>query len=167
LNPLFVDKKLYKEGAKCISLNYERAYPQAKTLNMLGSFLAYKKAKAKGAYDALLIDKDGFIREGTRTNFFGMVADTIYSPPKENILEGVMRHNVVSFAENNGYKYTEKQISLLDIADLDCCFLTSSSSKILPIKSIDKKSLEVSSTYLRKLMKDFDGYLKTLRTPAI
>jgi branched-chain amino acid aminotransferase len=164
LNPLYVDRQLYKEGAKCVTQNYERMYPQAKTLNMLGSYLAYKKASGAGAYDSLLIDNEGFIREGTRTNFFGMKANTIYSPPKDTILEGVMRENVIKYAIENGYGITEKQIDLSDISDFDCCFLTSSSSKILPISLVDDLKLDVDSMQLRNLMSGFDSHLKAMRS---
>src|SRR6185369_1129899 len=57
LNPLFPDKKLYRDGISTITYEYERAFPHAKTLNMLQSYLAYRKAKEAGAYDALLIDR--------------------------------------------------------------------------------------------------------------
>src|SRR3989344_5668234 len=70
LNPLFPDKKLYREGASFVTYEYERAFPHAKTLNMLQSYLAYRNAKENGAYDALLINREGRITEGTRTNFF-------------------------------------------------------------------------------------------------
>ena len=70
LNPLFPDKKLYRDGATLTTYKYERVFPHAKTLNMLQSYLAYREAKKLGAYDALLINFDGYITEGTRTNFF-------------------------------------------------------------------------------------------------
>ena len=70
LNPLFPDRKLYRDGAEFITYNYERAFPHAKTLNMLQSYIAYSKVRETGAYDALLINHDGFILEGTKTNFF-------------------------------------------------------------------------------------------------
>ena len=53
-NPLFPDKKLYRDGAHTTMYKYERALPEAKTLNMLMSYLAYREAKKAGAYDALL-----------------------------------------------------------------------------------------------------------------
>jgi branched-subunit amino acid aminotransferase/4-amino-4-deoxychorismate lyase len=77
LNPFFPDKKLYREGAEFITYQYERAFPHAKTLNMMRSYLAYKKAKESGSYDTLLINNEGYITEGTRTNFFCIKDKTI------------------------------------------------------------------------------------------
>jgi len=68
LNPLFPDKKLYAEGATFVTYEYERQFPHAKTLNMLPSYLAYKKAREVGCYDALLVNSKGCVTEGTRTS---------------------------------------------------------------------------------------------------
>ena len=104
LNPLFPDRKLYKEGATLITERYQREYPHAKTLNMLPSYLAYRRALAAGAYDALLVDDEGNITEGTRTNFFGMQGRTLISPPEAGILLGVMRTVVLKVAADNGFR---------------------------------------------------------------
>lgn len=136
LNPLFVDRKLYKTGVHCITENYERPYPHAKSLNMLPSYLAYKKAKAAGAYDALLINNNGEVTEGTRTNFFAIKGKTIYSPPETEILLGVTRDNVIKVAKQNGYKIMEKPLLLNDLVNYDGLFLTNTSSKIMPILSL-------------------------------
>src|SRR5579884_1460406 len=68
LNPQFIDRKSYRDGVSCITYKYQREYAQAKTLNMLPSYLAYRAARLAEAYDALLIDQKGYIREGSRTN---------------------------------------------------------------------------------------------------
>ena len=108
LNPLFPDRKLYANGAHFITEKYVREYPQAKTLNMLPSYLAYRRARAADAYDGLLVDGDGCIREGTRTNFFVMQAKTLISPPESKILLGVMRQVVLKVAGENGYQTEER-----------------------------------------------------------
>src|SRR5258706_13260244 len=76
LAPKFPDRKLYSEGAKTITVKNERLFPNAKTLNMLPSYLAYTKAKEKDCYDALLLDSHDNLVEGTRTNFF-VVKDNV------------------------------------------------------------------------------------------
>jgi len=157
LNPLFPDKKLYREGAKFITYNYERTFPHAKTLNMLQSYLAYSKARKSRAYDALLTNHDGFILEGTRTNFFCIKEKTIFTPPESDILPGVMRKAVLKVASKNDFKIIETNIKLEDIKSYDGAFVTSSSSKIIPIKSIDGYVLSVPDTLkeLVKLLNDF------------
>lgn len=159
LNPFFPDKKLYQEGAKFITHNYERPFPHAKTLNMLQSYLAYSKAKKEDSYDALLINKNNFIVEGTRTNFFCIKDKTIYSPPEKNILLGVMRKAMLKVALENKYQVEEKNIGLEDMKSYDGAFVTSTSSKIVPVKSIDGHIFDIPNP-LRELMKLLNSFLE-------
>jgi branched-subunit amino acid aminotransferase/4-amino-4-deoxychorismate lyase len=158
LSPLFPDKKLYTRGATTITVPYERYLPNAKTLNMLPSYLAYRKAKNAGCYDALLINRHGCITEGTRTNFFAIKGKTLISPPKEEILEGVTLMHVLEAAKKNGYDVEYRPIPLKDIATFDGAFLTSTSSKIMPLSMIDTQVLTIPPA-LSELIKHFDAFL--------
>lgn len=156
LNPLFPDRKLYRTGVHTICYNYEREFPHAKSLNMLSSYLAYRDASKAGAYDALLISKKGNILEGTRTNFFALKDKTIYSPPSDQILLGVTRDNVLKVATKAGFTVVEQDLPLKEIQTYDSIFLTSTSTKIMPIKTIDKMSWELPNQNLSHLMQAFD-----------
>lgn len=159
LNALFPDKKLYRDGAAFITYEYERVFPHSKTLNMLQSYLAYREAKKVGAYDALLINRDGYITEGTRTNFFCIKDQTIYTPPEKNILLGIMRKVLLKVALENGYKVVEKNIMVDDVVNYDGAFISSTSSKIIPIKNIGEKVLRSQLGELKKLMNLVDDFL--------
>ncbi len=160
-NPLFPDRKLYKTGASCITYNYEREFPGAKTLNMLSSYLAYREAVKVGAYDALLINRQGCVTEGTRTNFFAIRDRTLISPPNEVILPGVTRAIVIKIADKHNFKVVEENIKLSSIGSYDGAFLTGTPIKILPIGSIGNKvSFASSSPITKELIFAFDQYLK-------
>ncbi|OGG51614.1 hypothetical protein A3C18_01550 [Candidatus Kaiserbacteria bacterium RIFCSPHIGHO2_02_FULL_54_11b] len=169
LNPLFPDKKLYRDGVAVITYEYERAFPHAKTLNMLQSYLAYRKAKEAGAYDALLIDREGRITEGTRTNFFcisagggsssGGKGKTLFSPDEKSILLGVTRKMALKVAAENGFEIVQKDIRLSNLSEYDGAFITSTSSKILPIRSVDDFHFGEQPPALKELMAAFDRFL--------
>jgi len=159
LNPLFPDKKLYRDGADFITYEYERPFPHAKSLNMLQSYLAYKKARESGCYDALLVDSEGCITEGTRTNFFCLRGTTILTPPEDEILLGVTRKAVLQVARVNGFEVEEGEIRFGEIEDADGAFVTSTSSKIIPVRSIDSQNLKEPPKALRELMEAFDTFL--------
>lgn len=159
--PLFPDRKLYRDGAQIVTYNYERAFPHAKTLNMLQSYLAYREAKRAGAYEALLIDKDKCVREGTRTNVFYIKGSTLYSPPEEEILLGVTRTHVIQVAKTLGLIVEHKKIKVNDMLEADASFITSTSTKIMPIATIDGKVLPNQSNNLKLLMDAFEKFLKT------
>jgi branched-chain amino acid aminotransferase len=159
LNPLFPDRKLYKQGVRTITKELERPFPHAKTLNMLPSYLAYREAQAANAYEALLINRYGCITEGTGTNVFALQGHTIFSPPEADILLGVTRDNVLEVARQNGYTVKEKELKRIDIAQYDNLFLTSTSAKIMPIRSVDDDIWEEISPKLTELMQVFDKTL--------
>lgn len=161
LNPFFPKPQLYSRGAETITVRAERAWPKAKTLSMLHSYLAYREAKKKEAYDAILVDSNGTALEGTRTNLFGLRGKTIISAPRERILDGVTRKYVLRTAEKNGFLYEEKEFTVPDLLRMDSAFLTSTVSKIVPIRSIDGKAFEHPiSSALKQLMKEFDDFLE-------
>lgn len=159
LNPLFPDRKLYRDGAVLTTYQYERAFPHAKTLNMLQSYLAYSQARKSGAYDTLLINRDGSITEGTRTNFFAIKDKVIYTPPEKDILLGVTRKVLLKVAIDNGYEVAEKSITTDEVPQYDGAFISSTSSKIIPIKSIDGQDLNPKPDALKELMSLFDDFL--------
>jgi len=167
LNPLFPDKKLYRDGVRAVTYAYERPFPHAKTLNMLQSYLAYRTAKEADAYDALLLDREGRITEGTRTNFFCIKGRTLFSPDENTILLGVTRKAVLKVAVANGFTVVQKDIRPSDLSEYDGAFLTSTSSKILPVRAIDDPDASVGAGFqfakqpdtLKELMDAFDTFL--------
>lgn len=162
LNPLFPDRKLYSQGANCITYKYQRDFPQAKTLNMLASYLAYSRAQQADAYDALLVNHKGNLTEGTRTNLFVIKNQTIIGPPVTDILPGITRGKVLEVAKQNDFEILEQDIKISDLQLYDGAFLTSTSSKIVPIRKIDETSWEILPPSLIKLMAVFNEYFINL-----
>lgn len=162
LNPLFPNRKLYKQGADLITYNYERVFPHAKTLNMLQSYLAYREASAHGAYDALLVNRDGCITEGTRTNFCCMQGQTIISPPEDSILLGVMRSAAFAAARTLGFTVEQRPLPLNDLRKYETAFITSTSTKILPVHAIDDQVFGPPTPQLRQLMAALNKLLESL-----
>ena len=164
LNPHFPDKKLYRDGVDLVSYNYERPFPHAKSLNMLQSYLAYKKAKEAGAYDALLVNTQGCITEGTRTNFFCIRGKSLVSAPESQILLGVTRGAVLTVAHEHGFSLEERDITLNEIESADSAFITSTSSKILPVRSIDDTKIKAKPPALVELMDAYEAHLARIVT---
>ena len=156
LNPRYPDRKFYKEGVRMITKELERPFPGAKTLNMLPSYLAYREARAVRAYDALLVNRRGHITEATGANVFALKDRTVFSPPAADILPGVTRDKILEIAMLNGFTVEEKDLKLSDITRYDNLFLTSTSAKIMPVRSVDKQAWAGVSPNLRDLMQLFD-----------
>ena len=160
LAPKFIEKKLYKTGAHVITKQYQRYLPQAKTLNMLPSYLIYREAKAADAYDALLYDTDGQLHEGTRTNVFAIKDKTLMTPPDDMVLPGVTRKTVIECAETNGFEVKKEHIKMDKLVQFDGVFLTGTSPKILPVTSIDNQKLNEIPPALQELMKLYNTFVR-------
>jgi branched-subunit amino acid aminotransferase/4-amino-4-deoxychorismate lyase len=153
----FYSDKLYKFGSKVITYNGERRVSKSKTKDLLMSFMAYREAKKQNAIDALLIDNEGNIREGTRSNFFVIKNQTIITPPADKVLEGITKKIILEVTKND-FNIKYEDIPLESIKNCDECFISSTSMNVMPIKQIDNIVFETNfeKTHLiGKLFKDF------------
>ena len=132
----FYPEKFYKQGVKLITFKGERFMPQAKTKNMLMSYIAFKKAQENGALDALLVDNDGNITEGTRCSFFAIKGNTLIAPPKEHALSGITRKIILELAPRI-LEVKEWPIRVEKLKDYDELFISSTSMNIIPVNQID------------------------------
>jgi branched-subunit amino acid aminotransferase/4-amino-4-deoxychorismate lyase len=160
LAPLFPDKKLYSRGATVSTVQYKRFLPNAKTLNMLRSYLYYTKASREGHYDALFLDKKGNILEGSRTNFFAIKGTTLTTPPKEKVLEGVTRQTVIAAAKKSGFVVKEENIPISKLKKIDGAFLTCTSGKIIPLVQVGNLKFPEIPPKLKELMQIYNEFLK-------
>ena len=160
LQPRFPDKRWYKNGVETITVEFERPIPAAKTLNMLRSYLAQRDATEHECYEALSIHNDDCIYEGTRSNFFAVKGNSIITPPTDTILEGVTRKYVLKLAEENGIDVIEERIPKSEIQKYDGAFLTSSSTKVMPIIKIDTYEFAEIPETTKRLISLYDELLR-------
>jgi branched-subunit amino acid aminotransferase/4-amino-4-deoxychorismate lyase len=160
--PMYPLRSWYRIGVTMQTAVYERWMPQAKTLHMLASYYIYKQVKKQGHYDGLLLRPDGQILEGTRTNVYVIKDTTIISPPKESILEGVTQLTMKKVLKENGYTFLYKKFFVKDLAQYDGMFLTSTSTKILPVRKVNGQKIDVPKV-LFEVMKLYDDALDRSR----
>jgi branched-subunit amino acid aminotransferase/4-amino-4-deoxychorismate lyase len=155
----FYPDKFYSNGVKVITFEGERNFPQSKTKDLTLSFVAYREAKNKEALDALLIDRDGFIREGTRTNFFAVKDGKIHTAPLADVLEGITRKILVKLARENDIEIVEEKVDPKKINEYQEFFITSTSMNVMPIVKINDNivSKEVGPI-TKKMIKLFREY---------
>lgn len=158
LNPLFPPRKLYSAGAHTITVRGERHYPQAKSLDMLLSALSYKQAKDAHAYDALMINRHGCVTEGTRTNLFVTDGARIFTPPHTQTLFGVTKKSVIDTATKNKISIVERDLSFSEFDRWKGIFLTSTSSKIVPVTTVHAVAYEIPAI-IKRLMRLYDQFL--------
>ncbi|HRN70345.1 MAG TPA: aminotransferase class IV [Candidatus Woesebacteria bacterium] len=158
--PLFPNRKWYKEGVSLMTYQYKRWMPQAKTLHMVASYYIYKQAQQRNCYDALLYDYKKNILEGTRTNIFMVKGNTIISPLKKNILEGVTLLSLEKVIKNSRFTLNYQNIPLKTLSEYDGMFVTSTSSKIMPVKQVDHTIFPKIPQTIIDLIKLYDNRLE-------
>ena len=131
-----------ENNIKLVSIKSERKNPEIKSTNLQICQSAREYAKNSKASEALLIDKDNFVREGSYSNFFWYNKKNNLFTIKSKILKGVTRKIVL---ENNNVKEVDiKYPELLSI--ISSGFITKSTTGISPVEMLDQKQLNVKQT---------------------
>ena len=138
-----IPKRPATAAVTCVPM--ERVLPQLKTLNYLPSVFAQRVATAGGFDEALLVNRDGFVTEGARTNLFWTRRGRLYTSPLGDALAGVTRDRVMQLAKKCIIACTEKKVRPADLAKADELFLTNAPMGIWPIVRFEKKKLAVGT----------------------
>jgi branched-chain amino acid aminotransferase len=116
--------------------------PAVKSGNYLNNVLAMAQAKEKKAFDAIMLNYEGNITEGTTSNIWIVENNTFITPPlNAGLLGGITRKTLLLIAARNGLVVSEENISPERLKAADECFLTSSTKEIVPIVAVDKTAI--------------------------
>jgi len=136
-----------KNGIKVRTSSYTRhhvniAMCKAKANgNYMNSMMALQEAMACGCDEALLLDVDGFVAEGSGENFFLVRNGIIYTPELTSALEGITRETVMQIAAECGYEVREKRITRDEVYVADEAFFTGTAAEVTPIRELDGRAI--------------------------
>jgi 4-amino-4-deoxychorismate lyase len=134
-------------GARAVSLLGVRAavpwlLPGVKSTSYAVNMAAESEARRRGAEEAIFIDGDGIVLEGTVTNVWWRRGDTLYTPSLElGILAGVTRATLLELAPASAYRVEEGVFPLDDLLGAEEAFTTSSVREVLPLVEMDGRDL--------------------------
>ena len=122
-----------------------RDTPNIKTVS--GSFRERVKAarEREGAFEALLLDAQGFITEGSRSNLFFLQDGRLYTPPAEAVLMGVTRKQVIAICGEMELPVREKRLHRGELEHIEGAIITGTTVDVLPIGSVDGLQLPSAS----------------------
>ena len=109
----------------------------------INSMLALSEATADGYDEALLLDVDGFVTEGTGENLFIVRDGTLYTPELTSALNGITRDTILHFAQEIGVPVVEKRITRDEVYIADEAFLTGTAAEVTPIREVDRRPIGV------------------------
>ena len=109
--------------------------------NYMNSMLALQEALRDGYDEALLLDVDGFVAEGSGENIFIVRDGVIYTPDLTSALEGITRDTLLKLADDEGYQVKEKRITRDEVYVADEAFFTGSAAEVTPIRELDGRAI--------------------------
>jgi len=109
--------------------------------NYTNSILALQEARANGYDEALLLDPEGFVAEGSGENIFIIRDNIIYTPELTSALDGITRDTIIHFIEELGLKLIEKRITRDEVYIADEAFFTGSAAEVTPIRELDNRQI--------------------------
>jgi len=140
-------REMYEQGLKVVTVPTHRTsvnslYPQAKTLNYLNNIMAKVEARIAGCIEAIMLNVDGSVAEGTADNIFIVKNGRLLTPDvMSGILEGVTRGAVMDIARGLAVEVIECRMSRYEIFTADECFLTGTGAEIVPVVEVDSRPI--------------------------
>jgi branched-chain amino acid aminotransferase len=111
--------------------------------NYMNSMLALQEALAGGYDEALLLDREGYVSEGSGENIFIVRRDTLLTPELTSALEGVTRDTIMVLAQELGIPVREKRITRDEVYIADEVFFTGTAAEVTPIREVDGRLIGV------------------------
>ena len=140
--PSYMDPEAKKNGISVVKSPFQQydnpLYSNNKIIGTyVNSIMAVNDAISKGAEEAILMDKNGYISEGSGENLFIVKNSKLITPTTDYCLNGITRQSVISIAKNLDYSVEEKNLSFEDLLDADEAFYSGTAVEITPISTVD------------------------------
>lgn len=111
----------------------------------MNSMLALQEAVNHGCDEALLLDVDGYVAEGSGENFFMVKEGVLYTPELTCCLDGITRKTIMRLAKEQGIEVVEKRITRDEVYIADEAFFTGTAAEVTPIRELDNRPIGIGS----------------------
>lgn len=141
--PSYMDPEAKERGIKVRTSSYTRHHVnitmcKAKANgNYMNSMLALREAQECGAEEAMMLDNEGYVAEGSGENIFIVRDGRMHTPELTSCLDGITRNTILTFAEEQGLEVVERRITRDEVYIADEAFFTGTAAEVLPIREVD------------------------------
>lgn len=164
----FVSEQVRQNGSKLIIASTRRLSPdgldpRVKSLNYLNHILARLEANHAGADEAILLNAQGHVTEGSTDNIFIIRDGCIVTPPvSDGALEGITREIIFELARDLGYECHARTLAPYDLYTADECFLTGTAMELIPVAEIDGRKIgSCPGNMFQKLLQAFKARVRS------
>ncbi len=143
--PSYMDPEARDRGIRVRTSSYTRHHVnitmcKAKANgNYINSIMALREAIDSGCEEALLLDNEGYVAEGSGENFFMVRDGVIYTPDLTSCLDGITRRTLFQIADDEGYQVKERRITRDEVYIADEAFFTGTAAEVVPIRELDSR----------------------------
>ena len=148
--PSYMDPKAKENGISVMKSSHKQyENPLHSGNKIIGTYfsntMALHEALDSGADEAIMLDKDGFISEGSGENIFIVKNDSIFTPTTNHCLNGITRQSVIQIAKDLDFSIQEKNLEYDDLLNADEAFFTGTAVEITPISKLDNNLISNGS----------------------
>jgi branched-chain amino acid aminotransferase len=149
--PSYMDPEARDRGIRVRTSSYTRHHVnitmcKAKANgNYINSILALREALDAGCEEALMLDNEGYVAEGSGENVFVVRDGKIYTPELTSCLEGITRDSIFRIAADLGYEIKERRITRDEFYVADEAFFTGTAAEVVPIRELDGRAIGTGS----------------------
>ena len=148
--PSYMDPEAKKNGISVIKSPYQQydnpLYSNNKIIGTyVNSIMAVNDAISKGAEEAILMDKNGHISEGSGENLFIVKNSRLATPTTDFCLNGITRQSVISIANDLNFEIEEKDLTFDDLLNADEAFYSGTAVEITPITKVNQSKIGTGS----------------------
>lgn len=140
-------KALYETGIEIVSVATRRSRsdvlsPKVKSLNYMNNILVKIEANLAGVSEALMLNDQGYVAEGSADNIFIVRKNKLLTPPGYvGALEGITRNAIMEVAEEKGYEMQEAVFTRHDVYVADEVFLTGTAAEVIAVVKVDGRTI--------------------------
>ena len=164
---VYISKSYYpaaeeiEKGVRVSLLHIERENPNIKLVNDEYKLKVSRKIAEDKAFEVLLVNRDGKITEGSKSNLFFVKGKKVYTAPGEYVLRGITRQYVIETCKKLGFEVILTLIGVDHLQDMDGLFISGTSIKVLPIAQVGEAGFSSSTNPTIIAIRDlFDGLIE-------
>ena len=168
ISHLYPGEERYKTGVRVGILSADRPNPQAKVQHLAIRNKANLIMSKENVFEVLLVDHDGNITEGSRSNIFFVKDSRLFTSQDEKVLKGITRKKILELCSVNNIPVIKKDIPVIELGEFEAAFLTGSSPKVLPLSAIGEVRFDSGNPLIKRIMdlydKAIEEYLEVKKT---
>lgn len=148
-------EEAYQHGIDTATCQATRENAEVKYINSGLREMTNKIIQEQGVHEVLLIDQEGYITEGSRSNVFFIKDNALFTAPLPHVLPGTSRKRVLNICQDNDIRVEEKRVAYKELSTYEAAFITGTSPLVLPILHIDKMTFNPRHPLLVKVMEQY------------